>query len=81
MRWPCFPTLHRRESPMYRTQLSHHGYQFPDLRTLMAKATPARSGDYLAGVAAHSAEERMAARMALADLPLKTFLNEALIPY
>ncbi|MGY3870630.1 ethanolamine ammonia-lyase subunit EutB [Aeromonas crassostreae] len=66
---------------MYRTQLSHHGYQFPDLRTLMAKATPARSGDYLAGVAAHSAEERMAARMALADLPLKAFLNEALIPY
>ncbi|WP_265448533.1 ethanolamine ammonia-lyase subunit EutB, partial [Aeromonas salmonicida] len=66
---------------MYRTQLSHHVYQFPDLRTLMAKATPARSGDYLAGVAAHSAEERMAARMALADLPLKTFLNEALIPY
>lgn len=81
MRWPCSPPQHRRESPMYRTQLSHHGYQFPDLRTLMAKATPARSGDYLAGVAAHSAEERMAARMALADLPLKTFLNEALIPY
>lgn len=66
---------------MYRTHLSHHSYQFPDLRTLMAKATPARSGDYLAGVAAGSAEERMAARMALADLPLKTFLNEALIPY
>ena len=66
---------------MYRTHLSHHSYQFPDLRTLMAKATPARSGDYLAGVAAGSAEERMAARMVLADLPLKTFLNEALIPY
>ena len=42
---------------MYRTHLSHHSYQFPDLRTLMAKATPARSGDYLAGVAAGSAEE------------------------
>ena len=66
---------------MYRTTLAHHSYQFADLRSLMAKATPARSGDYLAGVAAQSAEERMAAKMALADLPLTTFLQQPLIPY
>ncbi|WP_236953944.1 MULTISPECIES: ethanolamine ammonia-lyase subunit EutB [Hydrogenophaga] len=47
----------------------------------MAKATPARSGDALAGLAAASAVERMAARLALADLPLRRFLDEALIPY
>ncbi|MYM69710.1 ethanolamine ammonia-lyase subunit EutB [Pseudoduganella sp. FT55W] len=56
-------------------------YQFRDLKDLMAKATPARSGDYLAGVAAGSAEERVAAQMALAELPLTVFLNEALVPY
>ena len=55
---------------MYRSTVSQHSYQFADLRSLMAKATPARSGDYLAGIAAQSAEERMAAKMALADLPL-----------
>jgi len=53
-------------------------YRFADLKTLLARASPLRSGDVLAGVAARSAEERMAARMALADLPLKTFLNETL---
>jgi|TARA_B100001105_G_scaffold76889_1_gene60785 ethanolamine ammonia-lyase large subunit len=47
----------------------------------MAKATPARSGDRLAGVIAHTAEERVVAQMALAELPLKTFLTEALVPY
>jgi ethanolamine ammonia-lyase large subunit len=56
-------------------------YRFADLRELLAKATPARSGDHLAGVAAGSAEERVAAQMALADLPLTTFLNEAVVPY
>ncbi len=56
-------------------------WRFADLKTLMAKATPLRSGDRLAGVAADSAEESVAARMALAELPLSTFLNEALIPY
>lgn len=54
---------------------------FPDLKTLMARATPLRSGDELAGLAAHSQEERVAARMALADVPLTHFLNEAVIPY
>ncbi|MDA7416984.1 ethanolamine ammonia-lyase subunit EutB [Xenophilus arseniciresistens] len=65
----------------YRHTHAHSTWQFDDLRTLMAKATPARSGDVLAGVAAASAVERMAARMALADVPLRQFLNEALVPY
>jgi ethanolamine ammonia-lyase large subunit len=56
-------------------------YGFRDLKDLMAKATPARSGDYLAGVAAASAEERVAAQMALSSLPLSTFLNDVLVPY
>ena len=54
---------------------------FDDLRDLLAKATPPRSGDRLAGVAADSAEQMIAARMALADVPLKQFLNEAVVPY
>ena len=57
----------------------HH--LFADLRVLLASATPLRSGDELAGIAATSAEERVAAQMALADLPLRTFLNEQVIPY
>jgi ethanolamine ammonia-lyase large subunit len=56
-------------------------YRFDDLKTLLAKATPARSGDVLAGVAAESEMERAAARYALADLPLKHFLSEAVVPY
>ncbi|MBT3067311.1 ethanolamine ammonia-lyase subunit EutB [Rhodoferax sp. U11-2br] len=56
-------------------------YSFRDLKDLMAKATPARSGDLLAGVAASSAQERVVAQMALADVPLKTFLTDALVPY
>jgi ethanolamine ammonia-lyase large subunit len=56
-------------------------YRFPDLKTLLAKASPARSGDSLAGLAAEDDSERVAAQMALADAPLKIFLNEALIPY
>lgn len=54
---------------------------FPDLRTLMAKATPPRAGDRLAGIAAVSAEENVAAKMALADVQLSRFLDEALVPY
>jgi ethanolamine ammonia-lyase large subunit len=56
-------------------------YLFPDLRTLLARATPLRSGDVLAGVAAETAQERVAAQRALADLPLRHFLDEAVIPY
>jgi ethanolamine ammonia-lyase large subunit len=56
-------------------------YVFDDLRTLLARAGPRRSGDELAGVAAATAQERVAAQMALAELPLSTFLNEAVVPY
>mgnify|MGYP001076406416 CR=1 FL=1 len=56
-------------------------YLFRDLKDLMAKATPPRSGDYLAGLAAGSAEERVAAQMKLAELPLSIFLNDLLVPY
>jgi ethanolamine ammonia-lyase large subunit len=56
-------------------------YRFDNLKTLLAKATPARSGDELAGIAASSAKERAAAQMTLADLPLATFLNEHIVPY
>ncbi len=56
-------------------------WQFADLKTLLAKASPARSGDVLAGVAADSDEERVMAQMALAGLPLSTFLNDVPVPY
>jgi len=56
-------------------------YTFDSLRELLAKATPLRSGDVLAGVAAASAEERVAAQCALADLPLKHFCEEQVVPY
>ncbi len=56
-------------------------YRFNSLAEVMAKASPARSGDFLAGVAASNAGERVAAQMALADIPLTHFLTEALIPY
>ncbi len=65
----------------YRTTLGRHVYHFDDLRSLLAKASPLRSGDQLAGLAASTEEERVAAKMALADLPLRTFLQEAVIPY
>ena len=56
-------------------------YLFTDLKDLLAKASPERSGDALAGIIAESAAERMAARTILADMPLRRFLDEALIPY
>jgi len=56
-------------------------YRFEDLKTLLAKASPLRSGDVLAGVSAESEVERAAARFALADVPLVRFLAEAVIPY
>ena len=56
-------------------------YGFRDLKDLLAKATPLRSGDQLAGVAAATAEERVVAQMALAELPLTTLLNEVVVPY
>jgi len=65
----------------YKQTVGGRTYQFGDLKDLMAKATPARSGDYLAGIAAADDEERVAAQMTLAEVPLRTFLNELLIPY
>ncbi len=65
----------------YTHTLAGQVWRFADLRTLLAKASPLRSGDVLAGLAAGSAVERMAARLALADVPLRRFLEEALIPY
>ncbi|GAB3019360.1 ethanolamine ammonia-lyase subunit EutB [Bowmanella dokdonensis] len=56
-------------------------YRFADLKVLMARASPLRSGDCLAGIAAQTATEHMAARLCLADIPLQAFLNELLIPY
>ena len=65
----------------YRHTIAGHTWQFDDLRTVLAKASPLRSGDVLAGIAAGSAVERMAARLCLAEVPLRRFLDEALIPY
>ncbi|MFY9655723.1 MAG: ethanolamine ammonia-lyase subunit EutB [Methylocystis sp.] len=66
---------------MYSIDVRGTRYRFDSLKSLMAKATPPRSGDCLAGVAAESAVERVAAQMHLADLPLARFLEEPLIPY
>ncbi|GAB3588672.1 ethanolamine ammonia-lyase subunit EutB [Hymenobacter daeguensis] len=65
----------------YRHVIGQRAYVFADLKTLLARATPLRSGDVLAGVAAATYEERVAAQMTLADVPLRNFLNEALVPY
>ena len=65
----------------FRATVGHHVFGFADLRELLAKASPARSGDALAGVAAGSAQERVAAQAALADVPLARFLAEAVVPY
>ena len=67
--------------PAYSHSIGATRFNFDDLKTLLARATPERSGDHLAGVAAASAEERAAAQMALADVPLSQFLNEAIVPY
>jgi ethanolamine ammonia-lyase large subunit len=56
-------------------------YRFAGLKELLAKASPLRSGDQLAGISAATAEERVAARFVLADLPLRHFLDELIIPY
>jgi ethanolamine ammonia-lyase large subunit len=66
---------------MYRHTIKNKVYKFDDLKSLLAKASPHRSGDDLAGVSASSYEERVAAQITLADVPLKNFLNEVVIPY
>jgi ethanolamine ammonia-lyase large subunit len=71
-----------RELPtMYARAVAGTRYSFADLRNLLAKASPLRSGDLLAGIAAHDATERVAAQLTLADLPLKAFLSQAVVPY
>ena len=65
----------------YRHTIHGTVYHFPTLRDLLAKASPLRSGDQLAGIAAATQEERVAARFALADLALTDFLREAIVPY
>ena len=65
----------------YRHTIDATSHVFETLRDLLAKATPPRSGDRLAGIAAESAEQMIAARIALSDVPLKDFLQEAVIPY
>lgn len=65
----------------YHASFGHSGYHFASLAAVMACASPRRSGDELAGIAADSEAQRVAARRVLADLPLRTFLHEALIAY
>jgi ethanolamine ammonia-lyase large subunit len=65
----------------YQHTIHEHVYRFRDLKDLLAKASPLRSGDTLAGISAAGYEERVAAQITLADVPLKTFLTEAVIPY
>ncbi|MEM7399455.1 MAG: ethanolamine ammonia-lyase subunit EutB [Pseudomonadota bacterium] len=65
----------------YSHTVDGHRYTFESLTDLLAKASPARSGDYLAGVAALDDAERVAAQMVLADTPLRTFLSDAVVPY
>ena len=81
---PCWKKELLYLSPInmaYRHTIDQTVYLFADLKDLLAKATPYRSGDALAKLAAARYEERVAAQMALADLPLKTFLQEAVVPY
>src|SRR5579863_5919640 len=87
MRWTRSPSHRgaaggvRHWCMSYQTTIDGTRWIFPDLTTLLAKASPARSGDALAGIVAQSAIERVAAQMALADLPLKAFLDVDLVPY
>ena len=65
---------------MFHATVGGHRYGFDSLAALLARATPARCGDRLAGLAAESQEARVAAQFALADLPLATFLNDRVFP-
>jgi len=65
----------------YRTTVGVHRHGFANLRQVLAKASPARAGDMLAGIAASSEEERIAARLVLAEVPLQRFLDEPLVAY
>jgi ethanolamine ammonia-lyase large subunit len=65
----------------FRSTVGGRQYDFNDLKCLLARASPARSGDVLAGIAAETERERVAAQLALAETPLSLFLEELLIPY
>lgn len=65
----------------FKSTIHNNTYQFADIKTLLAKASPLRSGDVLAGLSADTYMERVAAQMALAEVPLKTFLQQPVIPY
>ena len=65
----------------YTHSIGTRSYHFEDLRALLGRASPLRSGDQLAGVGAQDSQERLAAQMCLAELPLSRFLNEAIVPY
>src|SRR5688572_20211406 len=80
-RSPILSGAIRRNMNRYSVTLRNRHFSFASLRELMAKATPPRSGDCLAGVAAASAVERVAAQTVLADVPLTRFLEELLVPY
>ncbi len=67
--------------PQYRQRVGVKAFTFEGLTALLARASPDRSGDHLAGVAAASAEERVAAQLALADVPLTAFLSDLVVPY
>ncbi len=74
--------IRKRLPPVpYAHAIAGTRFVFPDLRTLLARATPFRSGDALAGIAAETAAERVAAQMALADLPLRDVLNQPVVSY
>ncbi|MFI6866703.1 ethanolamine ammonia-lyase subunit EutB [Nocardia sp. NPDC050406] len=66
---------------VYQQRVGGVSYRFDGLVDLLARATPRRSGDELAGCAAHSDAERAAAQWALAEVPLVTFLNDPVVPY
>ena len=66
---------------MFKFTLGQEVFKFANLVELMAKATPLRSGDVLAGVAAKTEKQRAVAQLCLAEVPLKQFLNEALVDY
>ncbi len=75
------PSCRDSHGMSYSATLGSHTHRFGSLAELMARATPLRSGDQLAGLAAESDAQRVAARLALADLPLRHFLTEAVVPY
>uniref|UniRef100_UPI0025E56D4E ethanolamine ammonia-lyase subunit EutB n=1 Tax=Algoriphagus sp. TaxID=1872435 RepID=UPI0025E56D4E len=65
---------------VYQHTIGNFNFTFPDLKTVLAKASPEKSGDQMAGLAATNEQERIAAKLVLAEIPLKQFLSEEIIP-